>query len=594
LKLFEGSFFAISLFRKVDKLKFFWLIFLGFIVSLLDLLAIGILSIAISYITGENSTLINSTPFKIITSPFEYLGIARSSKNIPVFLFTLSALILLLKTALVTIVQFRMALFLSRRQVDVSNNLTRRFFSQPIDRVQSIASHEVSFVLIHGLYYLINSTLYAFASVFIETALIVGTFSVLFVLYPYVAIILLIFFGSILGVSFLFLAKKAHRYGEEATSSYLRNLNLIQESVRLHRELRVSGRHDEFNRDISKQVENFSLGYSLQNFLSQLPKAIFEGALVLGLLFLALLTYQASSSGAALALISIFLLAGLRLAPSLIKLQGGFVTLRNLQPSIVRVISFIQLHVSSIDIDSERVQKSNLLERGESKTERKSSFVPSVDFRDVSYRYPGESQFALDQVSFKVEPGQMFGITGETGSGKSTLADLCLGLRIPNRGRVELGGSSPEEAAKRWPGEIAYFSQKVSLIDGTLAENIALERDWNKIDFARVEMLLETLELNSVRSSGSFEFREKMGEDGLKLSGGQRQRLGLARALYSDPRLLILDEVTSAQDEKMESFLNSYFMQLKNSRTILIISHRPESIKLCDSHITLNRGNISE
>jgi ATP-binding cassette subfamily C protein len=356
----------------------------------------------------------------------------------------------------------------------------------------------------------------------------------------------------------------------------------------------VSGRHSEFNRDISKQVENFSLGYSLQNFLSQLPKAIFEGALVLGLLFLALLTYQASSSGAALALISIFLLAGLRLAPSLIKLQGGFVTLRNLQPSILRVISFIQFHVSSIDIDSERLQKSNLLERDEYKTERKSSFVPSVDFQNVSYRYPGESEFAIDQVSFKVEPGQMFGITGETGSGKSTLADLCLGLRIPTRGRVALGGIPPGEASKIWPGEIAYFSQKVSLIDGTLAENIALERDWNKIDFARVESLVETLELNGVRSSDGFEFSEKMGEDGLKLSGGQRQRLGLARALYSDPRLLILDEVTSAQDEKMESFLNSYFMKLKSSRTILIISHRPESIKLCDSYITLKSRNLSD
>lgn len=189
-----------------------------------------------------------------------------------------------------------------------------------------------------------------------------------------------------------------------------------------------------------------------------------------------------------------------------------------------------------------------------------STFNPSIVFRNVSYRYPREERFALDQVSFKVESGQMFGVTGQTGSGKSTLADICLGLRYPSFGRVDLGGLSPREASKMWLGKIAYFSQKVSLINGTIAENIALSRDSNKTDFARIEMLIETLDLDGVRSSIGFESHENMGEDGLKLSGGQRQRLGLARALYTDPSLLILDEVTSAQDEKMESFLNHYFL----------------------------------
>jgi ABC-type multidrug transport system fused ATPase/permease subunit len=225
---------------------------------------------------------------------------------------------------------------------------------------------------------------------------------------------------------------------------------------------------------------------------------------------------------------------------------------------------------------------------------KRSTLIPTIGFKNVSYRYPGEGRFALDQVSFRVEAGQMLGVTGQTGSGKSTLADVCLGLRSPTSGEVELGGLSPREASRVWPGKIAYFSQKVSLIDGTLAENISLSRDSDKTDFARIEMLIETLELNEVRSSIGFEFRESMGEDGLKLSGGQRQRIGLARALYSDPSLLILDEVTSAQDEKMESFLNHIFMKLKGTRTILIISHRTDSIKLCDSFITLKGGKLIE
>jgi ATP-binding cassette subfamily C protein len=186
----------------------------------------------------------------------------------------------------------------------------------------------------------------------------------------------------------------------------------------------------------------------------------------------------------------------------------------------------------------------------------------------------------------------MLGISGLTGSGKSTLADICLGMRIPTSGLVEVGGINADVASKVWPKQLAYFSQRVSLISGSVAENIALGCASSDIDYERVEMLLHYVGMADVISQKNLGSREHIGEDGIKLSGGQRQRIGLARSLYWDPSFLVLDEVTSAQDSEMESFLNSFLNKLRGSRTIMLISHRENSLNLCDNVLNLHLGRI--
>jgi ABC-type multidrug transport system fused ATPase/permease subunit len=330
----------------------------------------------------------------------------------------------------------------------------------------------------------------------------------------------------------------------------------------------------------------------MQNFLSQIPKAIFEGALVVGLVMLSIYSLNVGSRDVALTAVSVFLVAGLRIAPSLIKLQGGFVTLRNLQPSVDRVSVFCreQISLEPLEIPSNQSSFGNDFRSGLDL--HSSLFVPTLSLRNVSYSYPGETNLVLDDISFEIAEGTMLGISGLTGSGKSTLADICLGMRIPTSGLVEVGGINADVASKVWPKQLAYFSQRVSLISGSVAENIALGCASSDIDYERVEMLLHYVGMADVISQKNLGSREHIGEDGIKLSGGQRQRIGLARSLYWDPSFLVLDEVTSAQDSEMESFLNSFLNKLRGSRTIMLISHRENSLNLCDNVLNLHLGRI--
>ena len=591
-KIYSGAMLALSLLKPKDRLRFVFYVLVSLIVSMLDILAIGVISITVSIVSGNSDSFLGSDLFQILTKPIDFFNIPINESEIYIYLLILAATLLLIKTIFLSILQLRLAYFLSQQQVIVSDKLTRQFFQGSLDRVNSISSQEVSFVLNHGVYYLINSSLFATTSIVVEGALILGTFAILTTVSPVVAIFLLLFYSFTLGVSFSLLSKKAHRYGDEATTSYLRSLNLIQESIRLHRELVASDSHSNFNKLINERIKESAHGYSMQNFLSQIPKAIFEGALVIGLVILSIYSLNVGSRDVALTAVSVFLVAGLRIAPSLIKLQGGFVTLRNLQPSVDRVATFCreQISLKPLEIQSNQSFFGNDFR---SRLDLHSSlFVPTLSLRNVSYSYPGETNLVLDDISFEIVEGTMLGISGLTGSGKSTLADICLGMRIPTSGIVEVGGISADVASKVWPKRLAYFSQRVSLISGSVAENIALGCASSEIDYERVEMLLHYVGMADVILQRNLGSREHIGEDGIKLSGGQRQRIGLARSLYWDPSFLVLDEVTSAQDSEMESFLNSFLNKLRGSRTIMLISHRENSLNLCDNVLNLHLGRV--
>jgi ABC-type multidrug transport system fused ATPase/permease subunit len=591
-RIYNGPIFAFSLIPIRDRVRFSFYLLSSLFVSMLDLIAIGVISITVTFVSGSNDAISDSTVFRILTAPIDYFSIPISDSRIYVYLLILAAILLLMKTVLMTILQVRLALFLAQQQVAVSERLTREFFSGSLDRVNSISSQEVSFVLNHGVYYLINSTLFAATGIFVEGALILGTFAILIAIFPIVAISLFVFYGLILGVSFGILSRKAHRYGDEATTSYLSSLNFIQESIRLHRELLVSSSHTNFNRLIIGKIKESAHGYSMQNFLSQVPKAIFEGALVLGLVILSIYSLNSGSREVALSAISIFIVAGLRVAPSLIKLQGNFITLRNLQPSVDRVKGFCKNQIVAAPIRNSIDGFTVPTETHSNLNIRSSIFKPTLSVKNVSYKYPNETNLALEDISFEIAEGSMLGLSGMTGSGKSTLADICLGLRIPNSGNVMLGNIPADLAPKMWPRQLAYFSQKVSLISGSVAENIALGCESSDIDYERVEMLLDYVGMSDVISQKNLGALENIGEDGIKLSGGQRQRIGLARSLYWDPSFLVLDEVTSAQDEEMEGFLNTFLRNLRGTRTIILISHRQNSLNLCDKVIHLNNGKV--
>jgi len=584
LSLFSGSIFAFSLLTNKEKKKLIILTLAGVLISILDIFALGLISITLNFLTNSDTNVIIETVKNIFFKKIEMREVQEIKNFIVIILFIFAAVLLITKTTISVFSQYIFAKNIVQIHSNVSEKFTRAFFENSIEKVTRPISHEVSFVLNHGLFYTINVTLGAVSSLVIELFLIISIFIALCIWNPLISVVLFIYFSAFMYISLIKFSKKAQILGEQATSSYIKGNKLILESIRLHRELWVMGQHTNFNREITNQVRSTSFGYSMQNFLSQLPKSTFEVAIVLGLGIFSFIGLLSDSKDTTLTGLVIFLIAGLRLGPSLVKLLGSIITLKAMQPNINRVKTFVYENISDL-----RFLKSGTNARTNSKI---SKFIPLIELVDVNYKYPENSKLALNYVNISIDAFQMIGITGETGSGKSTLIDICLGMKTPTSGRAMIGGVDAKLASKIWPRKIAMLSQKVSLIDGNAAENIAIGNRIDEIDLGRVNQLIDELELRTIFPESDKGVLRYIGEDGFKLSGGQRQRLGLARALYWNPSMLILDELNSSQDEINSGKLNKYLKNLSKTCTIIIVSHKKSDLDYCDKLIEIKDGQI--
>jgi len=183
-------------------------------------------------------------------------------------------------------------------------------------------------------------------------------------------------------------------------------------------------------------------------------------------------------------------------------------------------------------------------------------------------------------------------ITGASGSGKTTLADLMLGLLEPSTGKVLISGLKPSEAIRKWPGAIAYVPQEVTIFNGTIRENITLGFDeWNESD-VKIARAIELASLGDVVSELPDGLESQVGDRGTSLSGGQRQRIGIARALFTNPRLLVMDEATSSLDGLTESVISNNISRLHGKVTVVLIAHRLSTVRNADNVVYLRNGKI--
>jgi ABC-type bacteriocin/lantibiotic exporter with double-glycine peptidase domain len=219
-------------------------------------------------------------------------------------------------------------------------------------------------------------------------------------------------------------------------------------------------------------------------------------------------------------------------------------------------------------------------------------FVPSIRIKELHFAYSKESPFSISEISLDIEPGTFVAIVGESGSGKTTLVDLILGMIEGDSGVVEISGIKPLEAARKWPGKIAYVPQNIFILDGSIRENVTL-------DFSNAESGDEVLQ--ALKNSQLLEdvaalpnsIDEVVGERGLKLSGGQRQRLGIARAIFTRPRLIVFDEATSALDPITERAVTEAIYSRSKGITLIVIAHRLSTVRNADLVVLLDKGRIA-
>jgi ABC-type multidrug transport system fused ATPase/permease subunit len=210
----------------------------------------------------------------------------------------------------------------------------------------------------------------------------------------------------------------------------------------------------------------------------------------------------------------------------------------------------------------------------------------------MSLTYQGQSIPALSDINLEIKPGTTTAIVGPSGAGKTSLIDVILGVTTPDAGKASVSGIDPRASIQKWPGAIAYVPQDISIANRTIAENVALGFEIESVGLELIWKALEIAQLADFVRSLPEGLNTQVGDRGAKLSGGQRQRLGIARALITNPKLLVFDEATSALDGQSELDVSDAIQNLKGATTVVLIAHRLSTVRNADQVIYMDRGKI--
>jgi ABC-type bacteriocin/lantibiotic exporter with double-glycine peptidase domain len=275
-----------------------------------------------------------------------------------------------------------------------------------------------------------------------------------------------------------------------------------------------------------------------------------------------------------------------RVLPSLLRLQGAILQIRGSSEAAKNfLIEF-------------REATNQFIALGSTKLGSDSGKVKSVDFssqiilHDAVAKHSQESDFRIGGINLEIHKGEFFAIAGRSGSGKTTLADLMLGIINLESGEVTIGGFPPSEAIQKWPNKIRYVPQDVHLIPGTILENVMWPDLQSSLSDSKLQELFDVAELSPWLRTLEKGWNTEINSLGNNLSGGQKQRIGIARALYSSPSILFLDESTSSLDVQTEQeIVNNIIVNMKNI-TRIVIAHRISTIRCADRIAYLKDGLV--
>lgn len=395
---------------------------------------------------------------------------------------------------------------------------------------------------------------------------------------------------SLIGVSFFItlyyliyraVQKKIQEIGDDLTSSQTQRFKLMNNGFGGIKEILLLNKQEKFNEEFYSASEKFTTSTAKIQIISLIPRHAIE-FIAFGTI-IAIITYLTNSQPEALSSIipkiSIYAIAGLKLLPAFQQIYTNLSTIRS--------------NISALDSIKDDLNNAIILGEYNNQSNKSIPFNNRVELQDIHFSYPRISKSILSGIYIGLPKNNFIGIVGGSGSGKSTLIDILAGLIPIGKGQILVDDKKIETYNnKSWQKLIGLVPQNIYLIDGSIRENIALGVPPAETDEEQIDKAVNMANLKSFISELPSGLNTEVGERGVQLSGGQRQRIGIARALYNNPQLLVFDEATSALDVITESEIMASIEKLSNSKTIIFVTHRLETIRNCDKIYVIDKGKV--
>jgi ABC-type multidrug transport system fused ATPase/permease subunit len=571
---------SINVLNKNEKVRVGAIAVIQIANSLLDLIGVGLIGI-LGALTISGMQSKEQGP--LVSGVLDFLNIDNFSLQAQALaLGSLAGLTLISKTILSIVFTRKTLYFLSRCGAKVSSNMIDRILSQSVIKIQARSSQDILYSVTTGVQTITLGIIGQSVILLADISLLVIMGIGLLLVDPLIALSTLLIFGAIGVLLYKLMHQRAAKLGRNSSLLNVASNEKIIEVIHSYRELVVKNRRSYYAKEISNVRHDLANTLAELSFMPNLSKYIVESTVVVGSLIIGGMQFALKDAYQAIATLTIFMAAGSRIAPAVLRVQQGAISIKSNIGASVPTLELIHSLSSTTRIDESIPDFSN----------QHDGFIARIDISNASFTYPGEINPIVNSVSLSVEPGMVLAVVGPSGAGKSTLVDLILGILDVEEGQIDISGMHPLDAAKKWPGAIAYVPQDVLIANGSIRENIALGYPENAITDELILLALNKCALGEFLGGLPLGLDSIVGERGARLSGGQKQRIGIARAIVTNPKLLVLDEATSAMDGGTELEITEQLEALRETTTIILIAHRLSTVKNADKVIYIDEGRI--